>query len=218
MKRFLKIAGIGAILILVPWFFRMNKRYFRHGAAAVKPDREFYPGQSEKYKKLEIPMILHIVCGMTMLLLGPLQLCRPFRNRFPKVHRLLGKVYLTMAFLGAIPSVLISLRAHGGVPVAIAGVAKTFMHVVTAIFAIVRIKQGRVTEHREWMLRNYAIVFDIVLFRVWTMLVARFRLKPETVYQGFTWVSFLSVMIPTESYIHLSKKERAGSGASSLSP
>jgi hypothetical protein len=124
-------------------------------------------GQGRDGFALYYPLLVtHIVFGSVALLAGCLQVWPWLRRQHPAVHRLSGRVYVFggvlpagVAVLGVAPcSSFVSqvgntLLALLWVPVTIAGYRAA--------------RQRRFVEHREWMIRSFALTTSIVVNRLW---------------------------------------------------
>jgi uncharacterized membrane protein len=110
-------------------------------------------------------LVLHIVGGTAALFAGPFQLWSGFRDRQVEVHRRTGWVYIAGVALGGASAFYLSLfsqpRSFG---VALFGLGVAWW--VTAVAALLAIKQYRIDVHKRWMVRSYAVTLSFVTFRV----------------------------------------------------
>jgi len=108
------------------------------------------------------PVVLHVVCATVFCLLGALQFDPALRQRFPRLHRIAGRVaapcgivaaltglWMTAAY--AIPAELQGPLLYG-VRMAV-GLAMT-LAVVVSVHAVFH---RRITQHKAWMVRAYAL-------------------------------------------------------------
>jgi hypothetical protein len=107
-------------------------------------------------------LIPHTLCGLIALLAGPLQFSSRVRQRYLKFHRVLGRLYVISVFIGA--STGIALAA--GRP----GLPGTFMQaaawIVCTTAAFLTARNHHFVQHRQWMIRSYAVTFTFVSSRV----------------------------------------------------
>lgn len=112
---------------------------------------------------------LHAVPGGLALILGPFQFLAAVRARWPKAHRLGGKIYLVCilaASAAAIPATIMTtagFAAQAGFALLIAA------WLYSAYQAYRAARQRRFADHRIWMIRNYALTFAAVLLRVFLL-------------------------------------------------
>lgn len=118
---------------------------------------------------LEFPTIVavHVIFGAVYMALAPLQLIRRIRSRHIGYHRRAGRILvavgmvvgvtalfmgLVIPFSGWMESVLIGLFGS----LFLFAIGKGFVHV----------RAGRVAQHREWMIKAFAIALAIATQRV----------------------------------------------------
>jgi len=107
-------------------------------------------------------LIPHTLCGMIALLAGPIQFSSRVRLRYPKFHRVLGRAYVVSVFLGAGTGVALAF-GRPGFP-GTCGQAGAWVICTTAAFLTARNRQ--MVQHRQWMIRSYAVTFTFVSSRV----------------------------------------------------
>jgi uncharacterized membrane protein len=107
-------------------------------------------------------LIPHTICGLLALLAGPLQFSSRLRQRHPQFHRVLGRIYLISVFIGAFTGIGLA-AGRPGLP-GTAMQAAAWIVCTTAAFITARNRQ--ITQHRQWMVRSYAVTFTFVSSRV----------------------------------------------------
>jgi uncharacterized membrane protein YozB (DUF420 family) len=108
------------------------------------------------------PVVLHILCASLFCVLGALQFDSALRQRFPRLHRIAGRVaapcgivaaltglWMTAAY--AIPAELQGPLLYG--VRLVVGLAMT-LAVIVSIRAVL---QRRIAQHKAWMVRAYAL-------------------------------------------------------------
>jgi uncharacterized membrane protein len=151
----------------------------------------YFPEQREVYVDRQVVLGLHIVGGMTALLVGPLQLARWFRARHVRVHRALGAVYVSGVLVGSVAGLVLATTAHGG-PVAglgFAGLAVAWA--TTTALAVHAVVHRRFQEHRRWMLRSFALTFAAVTLRLYLGVVGVLGLDFSTSYVVIAWLCWV---------------------------
>src|SRR6185312_11778984 len=107
-------------------------------------------------------LIPHALCGGIALLAGPMQFSSRLRNRHPKFHGILGRVYVICIFIGAFTGIALA-AGRPGMP-GTSMQAAAWIVCTTAAFITARNRQ--ITQHRQWMARSYAVTFTFVSSRV----------------------------------------------------
>jgi uncharacterized membrane protein YozB (DUF420 family) len=118
--------------------------------------------ENARFMATPAPVVLHIVCASLFCVLGALQFDSALRQRFPRLHRIAGRVaapcgvvaaltglWVTAAY--AIPAELQGQLLYGVRMVV--GLAMT-LAVVVSVRAVL---QRRIAQHKAWMVRAYAL-------------------------------------------------------------
>jgi uncharacterized membrane protein len=140
-------------------------------------------------------LIPHTLAGMIALLAGPLQFSSRFRKRHLKVHRVLGRLYVISVFVGGFTGITLA-AGRPGLP-GTAMQATAWIVCTTAAFITARNRQ--IAQHRQWMVRSYAVTFTFVSTRVLNLLPAYWSHLGDTLSAvgviAFTLASLLIVEI-----------------------
>ena len=110
--------------------------------------------------------MLHITGMLFAVLAGPFQFRPRLRARHRGVHRALGKLYVAGAIVGALGGLYMAQFSASGPPSDLGFALLAIAVLVTTTLGFVRIRQGRVQSHREWMVRSYALIFAAVTLRL----------------------------------------------------
>lgn len=147
-----------------------------------------------------IPWLIvpHILCGTIALVSGPLQFSSRLRRRNPKFHRVLGRIYVASVFVAAPLGAVMSNHRHD--PHAIHFVAATFVQagtwIVTTTAAFLTARNRYIQQHREWMVRSYAMTFTFVGTRVLQPIPAWNRHSEAGFAMEIIVITFMAILIP----------------------
>src|SRR5690606_18401586 len=108
----------------------------------------------------------HIFLGTTAILIGPFQFIKAFRNKYLKLHRRMGRIYVSCVVLSGCLGMYLALTSDVNLVYTVGLFFLGFAWSTSAIMAFVSIKNKKVQLHKEWMIRSYAITFSFVTFRV----------------------------------------------------
>lgn len=111
-------------------------------------------------------LVLHVIGAMTALLVGPLQFVGAIRSRWPAFHRMTGRIYILGCAIGAPTGLVLALGTSAG-PVAAIGF--TIPAILWPAFTWLGLRaaiEGRLVDHREWMLRSYALIASGLTLRL----------------------------------------------------
>jgi hypothetical protein len=107
-------------------------------------------------------LIPHTLCGLIALLSGPIQFSSRLRRRYLGFHRVLGRTYVVSVFIGAATGVALATGRPGFPGTSMQAAA--WIVCTTAAFLTARNRQ--IIQHRQWMVRSYAVTFTFVSSRV----------------------------------------------------
>ncbi|MEU9509385.1 DUF2306 domain-containing protein [Micromonospora sp. NPDC048170] len=111
-------------------------------------------------------LVVHILFGTIALVTLCLQVWPWLRLRYPKVHRISGRLYV---FAGAIPSALLALVLipFAAMPNGLLGSALACLGwIVTTALGFRTARQRRYAEHRKWMIYSFAFALQTLWGRV----------------------------------------------------
>lgn len=110
-------------------------------------------------------LFVHALGGATALVVGALQFSTRLRQRFPSLHRLLGRFYLAGVSIAAPVAVYLSIT-HGIRTMATETAVQASVWVTTALMAFVAARNRNFEVHRQWMMRSYSITMIFVVSRI----------------------------------------------------
>ena len=123
----------------------------------------------QHYEPFKWWLLPHGIAGACSLLLGPMQFSDRLRQRFRKLHRAVGRIYVTGVFVAAPLGVYIQyFQERMGDPrsFSIAAAVDATLWMTTTAIAMVFILKGKVQEHRQWMTRSFAVALVFLEGRV----------------------------------------------------
>jgi uncharacterized membrane protein len=107
-------------------------------------------------------LIPHTLGGVIALLAGPMQFSSRFRRRHLKFHRVLGRIYVISVFIGALTGIALA-SGRPGMP---GTCMQAAAWVVCTTAALITARNRQIAQHRQWMVRSYAVTFTFVSTRV----------------------------------------------------
>ena len=100
------------------------------------------------------------------MVLGPIQFSTRVRQRYPKFHRILGRVYVAGIAAAAPLGVVLAFVHHLPLALQVETVAQSGSWFLTTAIAFYYILNRNVVRHRQWMLRSYLFAGIFVVSRV----------------------------------------------------
>lgn len=111
---------------------------------------------------------MHFAAGGLILMLGCIQLLGAVRRRFPALHRWLGRVYVTAAFLAGVGGLtfIVTKGTIGGTVMDIGFGLYGVLMIVATIETFRHARARRMALHRAWALRLFALAIGSWLYRM----------------------------------------------------
>ena len=107
-------------------------------------------------------LIPHALAGIFALLIGPINFSSRIRNRHLQLHRVLGRIYVISVFIGAATGVDLAAGRPGFAGTSMQAAA----WIVCTTAALICARNRQFVQHRQWMVRSYAVTFTFVSSRV----------------------------------------------------
>jgi len=123
----------------------------------------------QHYESFKWWLLPHGLAGACAILLGPMQFSDRLRQRFTKLHRVVGRIYIVGACILAPLGAYIQYfeeRMGGTRSFSIAAAVDAILLVATTGIAFALILQGKVQQHRQWMTRSFAVALVFLEVRV----------------------------------------------------
>lgn len=167
-----------------------------------------------------LSVVVHALPGAVALLIGPFQFLTVVRVRYPRAHRIAGRIYLGSVVVAAIAAYFAAAFSVSGFPAQVAFVILATAWLATLTCAYRAIRRGDVRRHRIWMVRNYSLTFAAATLRLY-LVVGILLLEPlptisfPDVYVVAVWASILINVLVAE-YVILHRMELGHDGRNGL--
>jgi uncharacterized membrane protein len=111
-------------------------------------------------------LIVHIVTSVTALCTGPFQFWPVVRRR-GSLHRVIGRVYLFAGVLpGSVSGLYVAVMSTYGPTSQFGFGLLSVLWFTSAVAGYRAVRAGRYAEHREWMVRQFALTLAAVSLRL----------------------------------------------------
>lgn len=146
----------------------------------------------------------HIVPGSLFMILGPLQFVRRIRYRYITVHSWSGRVFVVSGIIIGVTALMMSFQmAIGGAN----ETAATMFYAVLFLFALgkafLHIRRREIRQHREWMIRAFAIGLAVATVRpIVGLFFALSDLSPQEFFGIAFWLGFTLNLVAAEIWIN----------------
>ena len=111
-------------------------------------------------------VLTHILPAMLFMVLGPLQFVRGLRARYPQVHRWSGRIFLAASAVVGISGLKLAFgKTIGGLDEKAAIILFGTFFLTALAKALWHALRREFAQHREWMIRGYAIGLAVATIR-----------------------------------------------------
>ena len=160
---------------------------------------------------------IHIALAAIITIGGPLQLIKKLRNKFRKIHKVVGRIYITSAFIISLAGFyLVWVRGSvGGLVGSIFISINGILIFICAYIALKKAVKKQFIEHQKWAIRLFLAMSGVWFFRVLLMLWLTIHNGPvgfnPVTFQGpaliFLYImSYIFPVLVAEYYFRKSKK------------
>ena len=162
-----------------------------------------------------LAMFSHMILGGLIMLLVPLQLVGRVRVRYPRLHRISGRVIVAGSIITALGGLgYIALRGTIAGPLMDAGFALYGGLFLVAAVQVVRLaRAGDTPRHRAWALRLFVLIMGSLIFRLhytlWYLLTDGLW-STEALDGPFDQVNYVAFYLPYLVMLEFWLRRRAG--------
>lgn len=156
---------------------------------------------------IQVAFYLHIALAGVALVVGPFQFVGRLRRRFPRAHRVMGRVYLGSVAIGGVASLVMAPFNSAGFVGFFGFGTLGVLWLITGWKAYRAIVWGDVATHQAWMIRNFALTYAAVTLRLWVGILITVQLTTfggefddvwDNVYAAVPFLCFLPNLVVAE--------------------
>ena len=146
---------------------------------------------------------IHITSSVLVMGGGIFQFFTKILRGYPKVHHLIGKIYIGSVLLLAAPSGLVlAAFANGGLAARVGFSLQCVVWWLKTYAAWHEVMKKQFVRHSEMMLRSYAVTLAAMSLRTESyFMVYVFETKPIETYLTVTWLSWVGNLLIVETLI-----------------
>lgn len=150
---------------------------------------------------------IHVYASMWVLFAGFTQFSKGLLRNNPRLHRILGYIYVADVLLITGPAGLImGFYANGGLLSRIAFVSLALLWIFFTAMALLRAKQKNFKAHRNYMIRSYALTLSAITLRAWKYGITNtMHVPPMDVYRVVAWLGWVGNLVVAEYLIYRRK-------------
>jgi uncharacterized membrane protein len=177
-------------------------------APPANPVAAQFSALDDLFARYPLLTLVHIVPGMILMVLGPLQFSSTIRTRHPWWHRASGRVFVVNGLIVGITALVMSfgMPAIGGLNQAVATTLFGTFFLFSLCKAFWHIRRGEISLHREWMIRAFAVGLAVATIRpiigIFFVTSRLSGLSPHEFFGIAFWIGFVLHLIAAEAWIH----------------
>jgi hypothetical protein len=147
-------------------------------------------------------LYIHVAAASTALLLGPIQFIASLRHRYLFAHRITGRIYVLSCLTGATTGIALSIGTTAG-PVVTAGFG-----LLGVLWLSINVRawwlavQGRIAQHKSWMIRSFALTFSAVTARLLIFTLPLMGVPFNNAYMLASWLGWVPNLFLAQVYLH----------------
>jgi uncharacterized membrane protein len=159
-----------------------------------------------------IAFYVHVFSSILTLLAGFSQFSAEILREHRRIHKMIGKIYVWDVLLINFPAAMImAIYANGHFPSKVAFLTLDCLWFWFTLKALIEVRKGNISLHRDFMTRSYALTFSAVTLRTWRLLFTSFsNLDPDTIYMIDAWMGFVPNLLLAEYLINRRKMSTGG--------
>ncbi len=146
---------------------------------------------------------IHISTSLIVLFTGIFQFVNYLLVHYPRLHRILGKIYIiTVLFFSAPSGLMMSFYANGGLWAKVSFVIVSLLWWIFSFVAYQKIKRRKVKQHIDFMIRSYALTLSAISLRLYVILIPQIiHLHSYEMYTLVAWLSWVPNLLMAELII-----------------
>lgn len=142
--------------------------------------------------------LAHMAAGGVALAVGAFQFSDRLRRRRLALHRGLGRAYVVAALIAGVAAVLLAPSSSGGLTAHFGFGLLGALWLLATVVAFLRIQDGDLPAHREWMIRSYALCLAAVTLRLYLPVGFAAGYEFDVAYPAIAWLCWVPNLLVAE--------------------
>ncbi len=173
---------------------------------------EAITAENARFFAAPVPIVIHITGASLFLVLGAFQFLPNLRSRFPRWHRVAGRVTLVAGLCAAFAGLWMTATYPAMDNPDFLYVLRMFIGTAWAsslILAFLAVRRRDITRHKEWMIRAYALGAGagttVIIFGLWYLATGEDTPQVSAMAQAAAWginITFAEWTIRRKSYVN----------------
>jgi uncharacterized membrane protein len=157
------------------------------------------------FAKKPILTLMHIVPALVFVILVPFQFSARLRSRYPDVHRLIGRILMTLAAVISLSALLLVWHPIGGITEVTAILFYDGLFMLAMAKAFICARRRQIALHREWVIQGIAVALGVATVRpimgVFFATSRLTRLTPHDFFGIAFWIGFTLTYVFAEVWL-----------------
>lgn len=153
----------------------------------------------------------HVFTSIFLLIAGFTQFSNFVLQKHRPLHKLMGRIYAYGILIVNFPAgMVMAVYANGLLPSKTAFIILDCLWLLFTLKAIIAVKNGNIKQHKEYMIRSYALTLSAITLRVWKIILSNlFDIDPLSLYMIDAWLGFVPNLLFAEWLIRSKKTYRS---------
>ena len=154
-----------------------------------------------------IAFYVHVFSSIFSLCAGFTQFSNSVLQVYKKLHKLVGKLYVYDILLINFPAgMIMAIYANGEIQSKLAFIMLDCLWFWYTYKAVVFIRKGDVVNHKNYMIRSYALTCSAITLRTWKIIFTHtLTIDPSLLYMIDAWMGFVPNLLFAEWLIRKKK-------------
>ena len=150
----------------------------------------------------------HVLIAGVILVIGFFQVSESFRNRYIKIHRVLGFIYVFgVLFFSAPGGMVMAFFINRGPMVLASFILQCSLWFYFTYVAFAEIRKRNIENHKAMMYRSFSLTLAAITLRVYIFFFSyEYNLAQPTAYATLAWLSWVPNLLIAEYIIRRKKK------------
>jgi uncharacterized membrane protein len=166
-----------------------------------------FNGMLAHIQERQLAFILHVFAAPIALAAGLFQFLPNIRSRRPHIHRWCGRLYMVAVGVAGVAGLILALGAFDRPVAGIGFLILAVLWLSTTGRAVWLAMQGRIKEHRRWIIRSWALTLAAVTLRIYLpffMGLGQMEYAEASIYVA--WACWAPNLIVAELYLRRSHR------------
>ena len=196
---------IGVVIVVRRFIFLIPVFEDRYQPTAPVPGMPSFP--EDQFAANPLLTLVHILPGFLFVVLGLLQFVKQIRLRWPHVHRWSGRIIMVAGIFIGITGIMMGFKMPvSGVSLTSAATLFGILFLFALIKGFLHIRRRQITQHRQWMIRAFAIGLAVTTTRpimgIFFATSPLTGLTAEDFFGTALWIGFTLHLIAAEVWIN----------------